>query len=378
MQDAETWRQRCHEYQYTRATRKPAALTLGKKLHDEIGYSFRKYQRLSGCRHDPVQSLTRCFLEALQLRIGGLEGTPGSWLAKPDDVSCPVPVLTLSEPPGLERHAELSCEMDDETELLGSTVISLACVKDRAEVTHLQIPSTGQSSYCSSESSELPTQAAHTCTTPPPRPKNLSTDCFEASPAKCARDSEDQRLQPFHQKCTNDAAEATASLQSADGEDLKSNSVATGRLEETAVPAGESTPSSTQGLQDLHRLTVSLEGDSFSAQRRGRMVQQFVDGASHAMMSKGFSSIKDGIKVDSVSGATATGAFELSFPDAISTIAFFMMFDDYHWESDNYHCLVVRLSSAEYHSQLSSPILRSRFAALDAITPGRISEVLQM
>ena len=157
MQVAETWRQRCHQFENSRATRKPIALTLGKKLHDEIGYSLRKYQRLSGCRHDSVQMLTRCFLESLQLEIGCLEGASGDWLAKQDGVTCPVPHLILSEPPGLERRAEPSGDIDDDIEVLGSNACLSIRVNSRAEVTRPHTPKTSRGFCTGPESMQHPT-----------------------------------------------------------------------------------------------------------------------------------------------------------------------------------------------------------------------------
>ena len=399
MQVAETWRYRCHRHN-SRATRKPIALTLGRKLHDEIGYSLRKYQRLSACRHDSVQLLTRSFLKALQLRICCSEGTSGHWLAKHDDDARPVPRFILSEPPGLERRAKLSWDSDDDIEVLGNNASSPICDKSRAEATYQHAPKASQTSCSSSEAAEDWAQDLHLCSTPPPRPRDFCSEFLEANSEKCARDSGSQGGNQFYQKPAHDEVGLIASRGCGEVENFKLNILpsdpstvvralrepapqpvavplreAPGSGSEDVQSSAEATQSSLKGLLDLRNLTVMLDGDGFSTQQQRRLVQQLVGGASQAMISKGFDSIKDGIKIDKIRGASSN-TFQLSFPDAISAIAFYKMFDDYHWESDNYRCLVVRLSSREYHSQLNSPLLTTRFATPDAITPAKVYEIL--
>ena len=68
----------------------------------------------------------------------------------------------------------------------------------------------------------------------------------------------------------------------------------------------------------------------------------------------------------------------MSFPDAASAFSFYAFFNDYHWESDSYHCVVVGLDNQDFQSELKNPMLKSCFADPFDITPEKVYDVLHM
>ena len=101
------------------------------------------------------------------------------------------------------------------------------------------------------------------------------------------------------------------------------------------------------------------------------MLQELVAGVSHVLLGKGFSSVQQGIKIAADMNNDG-GPAELVFPCPVSARGFYAMFQDYHWESSNNQCAVVRLTNAQFQKEMSSPELRSFFAESEAVTPANI------
>ena len=102
------------------------------------------------------------------------------------------------------------------------------------------------------------------------------------------------------------------------------------------------------------------------------MLQELVAGVSHVMLARGFKFIQQGIQINEVVDGNF-GPVELLFPCAVSARGFYIMFQDYHWESSNYQCVVVRLKNKRFQEDLNSPELIQVFASSDAVTPANIS-----
>ena len=94
------------------------------------------------------------------------------------------------------------------------------------------------------------------------------------------------------------------------------------------------------------------------------------------MVLRGFDSVRLGIKVDGGRGIFPGGPSQLTFPDAVSAFGFYILFNDYDWESTDFQCVVVRLTNEKFQSELTNPTLKFRFANTDAVTPGNVCEVL--
>ena len=105
------------------------------------------------------------------------------------------------------------------------------------------------------------------------------------------------------------------------------------------------------------------------------MLQELVAGVSHVLLGKGFSSVQQGIKITADMNNDG-GPAELVFPCPLSARGFYVMFQDYHWESSNYQCAVLRLTNVQFQKEMSSPELRNFFADSDAVTPANISKHL--
>ena len=82
--------------------------------------------------------------------------------------------------------------------------------------------------------------------------------------------------------------------------------------------------------------------------------------------------------MDRVKGAGRGGSFQLSFPDAASALGFYALFNDYHWESDSYHCVVVGLDNQDFQSELNNPMLKSCFDDPSDITSEKVYDILHM
>ena len=128
--------------------------------------------------------------------------------------------------------------------------------------------------------------------------------------------------------------------------------------------------------EGLRTFNITLQGDCIPKRQQHRFIQQLVDGASQAMISKGFDSVRLDIKVDGGRGTFPGGPSQLTFPDAVSAFGFYLLFNDYDWESTDFQCVVVRLTNEKFQSELTNPTLKSRFANTNAVTPGNVCEVL--
>ena len=117
---------------------------------------------------------------------------------------------------------------------------------------------------------------------------------------------------------------------------------------------------------DLRTVRIRLRGDGIGKQREFRMVQELTAAASKILIEKGFHFVESGIEVDAEKGGIA-----LSFPCEISARGFWLLFRDYVWESDAYHCLFVELRNIEFERQYSTlePEVRHRFFKSSEVTP---------
>ena len=109
-------------------------------------------------------------------------------------------------------------------------------------------------------------------------------------------------------------------------------------------------------------------------------MKELLAGASHALVQRGFSSVPIGIQV--VEGMSnrdkhRKATSDLLFPCVLSARGFFLLFDEYVWESsDGCHSVVVGLSSED--EQLHDRSVKCHFADPSMITPAKIAEYFNM
>ena len=133
-------------------------------------------------------------------------------------------------------------------------------------------------------------------------------------------------------------------------------------------------PSTSSGtVQELRTLRIRLQGCGHRQQQR--FIQELVASASNVMVTKGFHSVRQGIKIETGKDAGTASSTDLSFPCALSALGFFGLFDEYVWESSNgCQTCVIKLSSQEFHQELSNRAIKLRFANPAVITPTNVSE----
>ena len=92
------------------------------------------------------------------------------------------------------------------------------------------------------------------------------------------------------------------------------------------------------------------------------------------MMAKGFSSVQQGVDVLGSKGDGEGGPFELLFPCELSARGFYLMFNEYQWESTGYQCLTVKVSNKEFDRQfkLMDATVKLRFCNASEITPANV------
>ena len=194
-----------------------------------------------------------------------------------------------------------------------------------------------------------------------------NVDAHENAVALSRRDDADLGSDDAHDYSTARSHLVSAGL---DTDGTRADSVA------CRVSTKEFVKPSTSLADRLRPLSITLQGNCAPKSQQNRYVQQLVAGASQALISKGFISIRQGIKVDGDKGASGVGPSQLSFPDPASALGFYLLFQDYHREATNCQCVVVHLANNKFQKELNDPRLKSRFAIPDAVTPGNVNEVL--
>ena len=65
---------------------------------------------------------------------------------------------------------------------------------------------------------------------------------------------------------------------------------------------------------------------------------------------------------------------ELTFPCEVTARGFYLTFNDYHWETSNYQCMVVKLSNEAFHREMDTPDVKRQFLDTASVTPTKISD----
>jgi len=117
---------------------------------------------------------------------------------------------------------------------------------------------------------------------------------------------------------------------------------------------------------DLRTVRISSQGGASGEKFKQRMVPELAAGAKHALIAKGFTSVEQGIVVKEA---------QLTFPCAVSARAFYLLFDNYEWESSN-GCMstTIRVHSHGFQRDMDNPTLKQLFVSSSAITPSNILE----
>ena len=109
-------------------------------------------------------------------------------------------------------------------------------------------------------------------------------------------------------------------------------------------------------------------------------MKELLAGASHALVQGGFSSVSSGIQV--VEGMSnrdkhRKATSDLLFPCVLSARGFFLLFDEYVWESsDGCHSVVGGSSSDD--ELLRDRSVKRHFADPSMVTPDNIAEYFNM
>ena len=109
---------------------------------------------------------------------------------------------------------------------------------------------------------------------------------------------------------------------------------------------------------------ISLHGGASGEKFKQRLVPELAAGAKHALIAKGFTSVEQGIVVKDT---------PLTFPCAVSARAFYLLFDNYQWESSN-GCMSItnRVHNHSFQKDMENPTLKRLFISSSTITPSNI------
>ena len=139
-----------------------------------------------------------------------------------------------------------------------------------------------------------------------------------------------------------------------------------------AMAACSSTSQHVDQGQALRTIGIRLQGHGIGERQKPQAIQQLVASASTLMISKGFSTVEQGIKIDAGSGGASN--MNLLFPCAVSARGFYLMFDEYVWETSNYHPLIIKLRNQRFKRELSSREVKLRFMDPAAVTPASVAK----
>ena len=373
-------------------TRRPI-VALNKKLHNEIGYSLRKYETAVGSKHGPVPLKTRWLLLSLHEDVFQ-QGSGMDW-----KVSCtvareerpPMKSALVCPPPGLELVDACSSQDDfieeeDEEEAALTTprpgnlaqvlheTLCLSSEKLSKPAHSMEFMETFNSEdVCQDEQSlcSTPVQPADDGFDLPPDEEPMSN---LVAPAKCP----DSRAESEHVTKTDEIADGSAISEERIEKEVSAG-ISKG-VDNQALHDNLSGQPSSEDSRALRIVRISLQGDAIAKKHKHSKLQELVASASNLLGSKGFTSVQDGIQIQSIHGEDQGGPAELTFPCVASALGFFLLFRDYEWESSNYQCLTVKLSNGELERQVKAldPTARVRFYNSSEVTPGNVMEHFPM
>ena len=140
---------------------------------------------------------------------------------------------------------------------------------------------------------------------------------------------------------------------------------------------GRALPEPSQMSRTLH---IALRGCGEGPKRQNTMMKELLAGAAHALVQRGFGSVSSGIQI--VAGVSnrdkdRKATSDLLFPCVLSARGFFLLFDEYVWDSsDGCHSVVVGLSSDD--ELLHDRSVKRHFADPSMVTPDKIAEYFNM
>lgn len=140
-------------------------------------------------------------------------------------------------------------------------------------------------------------------------------------------------------------------------------------------------PPSSEDVRALRTVRIELHGNAFGRRQQRSKINEFLAGAAHAMASKGFISMQQGLRIDSEQGDSQRGPVDLSFPCEVSAVGFYLLFKNYEWESsDGFHSMTVNLSNNDFDRQIDclDPEVRFRFYSPSEVTPANVLEYLPL
>ena len=127
-------------------------------------------------------------------------------------------------------------------------------------------------------------------------------------------------------------------------------------------------------------LHITLRGCGEDPKLQSTLLKELVAGASHALVQRGFSSVSSGIQIVadmSTEDKVRRAATDPLFPCVWSARGFFLLFDEYVWDSSNgCHNVIVGLSSDD--EQLYDRSVKCHFADPSMVTPAKITEYFNM
>jgi len=358
---------------FLRAARRPT-LVLNRNLHNEIGYALRKYEKSAGSRGGFVQLKTRQLLTSLHADLL-CDGHQLAWKAcSAQSRSGNSEVSTLLLPPGLEFEAvpaeQRQNQAYDEDILdtprrsnAGSSLTSMDTPVKSLPPKRINSLQDITDAVGASDDTKDDTKDEQNR---PVVQNNLQQNVESGSIPRLQSDSDSKDRHRMMPAPGQDSVDETASSPFLPNLQVQEHGAYQEQVQDLGIIASEQLRS-----ERLHRVRIALDGNGISKRQHFGMIQDLVASATQVLSARGFESVQQRVKVDKLDG----GIVELLFPDAVCARGFYLLFDEYHWDtSDGSHCLVVDLSNDEIKKEMSSPNLKLLFANPAAITPANILE----
>ena len=122
---------------------------------------------------------------------------------------------------------------------------------------------------------------------------------------------------------------------------------------------------------------IRLGCSTMGNQQQLKTIQQFVAGATQALVARGFSFASPGINIEMQASGGQRSYMNLVFPCAMSARAAYLLFNEYHGKSgDGCQCVVVELQNEVFQKELSAldPNVRNRFFNPSEVTPTNVQQ----
>jgi len=215
-----------------------------------------------------------------------------------------------------------------------------------------------------------------------PSPAYTSLPILPSTPVKACRTTQRHGVQEqTSRECgavskgdehtTADSSQPSACDNKSDGPHVSPSSMS---AEQGAWLHQCSTASSCPSLDLDRKMSISLEGDAIGKSRRYGAIEQLVAAASQSMIGRGFELPQQGIQIDRHVCSTGGERVELTFPCEVTARGFYLTFNDYHWETSNYQCMVVKLSNEAFYREMDTPDVKRQFLDTASVTPTKISD----